>query len=84
MNRRRFPMQPTDPRIRGYTEDQVRILLAELQERGRAFGLLFPSATTDTTMDGRVLVAFNTAPASTLMNLLTLLFDADRERSCGS
>ncbi|MFE6056533.1 hypothetical protein ACFQ6N_37820 [Kitasatospora sp. NPDC056446] len=77
---RRYPMQPTDPRIRAYTEDQVRSLLAELQERGRAFGLIFPSATTDKTLDGLVLVSFNTAPASTLMNLLTLLFDADRER----
>ncbi|MEU1289288.1 hypothetical protein ACFWP2_32465 [Kitasatospora sp. NPDC058444] len=84
MNRRRYPMQPTDPRIRAYTDAQVRSLLGELQERGREFGLIFPSASTDKTLDGRVLVRFNTAPASTLFNLLTLLFDADRERSCGS
>ncbi|GAB7181366.1 hypothetical protein ATKI12_1197 [Kitasatospora sp. Ki12] len=85
MNRRRLPMQPTDPRIRAYSDAHIRTLLAELQERGRKFGLLFPSATTDKTLDGRVLVCFNTAPASTLLNLLTLLLDADRERpSCGS
>ncbi|MFF2074666.1 hypothetical protein ACFVXG_07910 [Kitasatospora sp. NPDC058162] len=77
-------MQPTDPRIRAYTDEHIRTLLAELHERGRKFGLIFPSATTDQTLDGRILVRFNTAPASTLLNLLTLLLDADRERPCGS
>ncbi|MFD7450071.1 hypothetical protein [Kitasatospora sp. NPDC059827] len=85
-------MQPTDPRIRAFTEDHILSLLAELHERGRKFGLIFPSAATDRTLDGRVLVCFNTAPASTLLNLLTLLLDADRdrdhsrdrERPCGS
>ncbi|MFG2843077.1 hypothetical protein ACGF12_07845 [Kitasatospora sp. NPDC048296] len=80
----RQPMQPTDPRIRAYTDEHIRTLLAELHERGRKFGLIFPSATTDRTLDGRVLVRFNTAPASTLLNLLTLLLDVDRERQCGS
>ncbi|MEU3560802.1 hypothetical protein [Kitasatospora sp. NPDC006786] len=80
MNRRRYPMQPTDPRIRAYTEDQVRSLLGELQERGREFGLVFPSAGTGRTLDGRVLVRFNAAPASTLFNLLTLLFDVGHDR----
>ncbi|MBO1417813.1 hypothetical protein [Streptomyces sp. FH025] len=80
----RYPMKPTDPRIRNYTEDHIRTLLAELHERGRKFGLIFPSATTDKTIDGCVLVSFNTAPASTLLNLLTLLLDADRERPCES
>ncbi|MFI6112097.1 hypothetical protein [Kitasatospora sp. NPDC051164] len=81
-------MQPADPRIRAYTDAHVRTLLAELHERGKKFGLVFPSATIDRNLDGRVLVCFNTAPASTLLNLLTLLLDADRdrnrERSCGS
>ncbi|MFF4818735.1 hypothetical protein ACFY2K_29620 [Kitasatospora sp. NPDC001309] len=77
-------MQPTDPRIRAYSDEHIRTLLAELHERGRKFALVFPSATTDKTLDGRVLVRFNTAPASTLLNLLTLLLDADRERPCGS
>ncbi|ARF79125.1 hypothetical protein HS99_0029065 [Kitasatospora aureofaciens] len=80
----RYPMKPTDPRIRAYTDDHIRTLLAELHERGRKFGLLFPSADIDHTLDGRVLVRFNTAPASTLLNLLTLLLDADRERPCDS
>ncbi|MFJ9841892.1 hypothetical protein ACIRYZ_15745 [Kitasatospora sp. NPDC101155] len=80
----RQPMKPTDPRIRAYTDEHIRTLLAELHERGRKFGLIFPSATTDKTLDGRVLVRFNTAPASTLLNLLTLLLDVDRERQCGS
>nr|BFD96016.1 hypothetical protein KitaXyl93_73760 [Kitasatospora sp. Xyl93] len=81
---RRHPMLPTDPRIRHYTEDHIRTLLAEVQERGRKFGLVFPSASTDRTIDGRVLVRFGTAPASTLLNLLVLLLDAERELPCGS
>ncbi|MFE5582617.1 hypothetical protein [Kitasatospora sp. NPDC056531] len=81
---RRRPMLPTDPRIRHYTDDHIRTLLAELQERGKKFGLIWPSAGTDKTIDGRVLVRFNTAPASTLLNLLTLLLDVDRERPCDS
>ncbi|MFJ8471992.1 hypothetical protein [Kitasatospora sp. NPDC094011] len=86
MNHHRQPMQPTDPRIRAYTDEHIRTLLAELHERGRKFGLVFPSATTDKTLDARILVRFNTAPASTLLNLLTLLLDADRDREhpCGS
>ncbi|WP_189919901.1 hypothetical protein [Kitasatospora xanthocidica] len=77
-------MKPTDPRIRHFSDDHIRTLLAEVQERGRKFGLIWPSATTDKTLDGRVLVCFNTAPASTLLNLLTLLLDAERETSCDS
>ncbi|MFJ3220329.1 hypothetical protein ACIPLC_30965 [Kitasatospora sp. NPDC086801] len=77
---RRRPMLPTDPRIRYYTDDHIRTLLAEVDERGRRFGLVFPSATIDRTIDGRVLVRFNTAPASTLLNLLSLLLAADRDR----
>ncbi|RKT17135.1 hypothetical protein BX285_1499 [Streptomyces sp. 1114.5] len=75
----RHPMLPTDPRIRHYTDAHIRTLLAEVDERGRKFGLIWPSAGTDRTLDGRVLVRFNTAPASTLLNLLTLLLDAERE-----
>ncbi|MER6300929.1 hypothetical protein ABT247_15390 [Kitasatospora sp. NPDC001539] len=81
---RRRPMKPTDPRIRYYTEDHIRTLLAELQERGKKFGLLFPSASTDRTIDGRILIRFNTAPASTLLNLLTLLLDAEKPAPCDS
>ncbi|MFJ2576047.1 hypothetical protein [Kitasatospora aureofaciens] len=74
----RHPMKPADPRVRFYTEDQIRTLIAEVNERGRKFGLVWPSATTDRTLDGRVLVRFNTAPATTLLNLLSLLLDAER------
>ncbi|MFD4656182.1 hypothetical protein ACFWP2_11200 [Kitasatospora sp. NPDC058444] len=81
MRARRHPMLPTDPRIRHYTDDHIRTLLTEVQERGRKFGLIFPSAATDQTLDGRVLVRFNTAPASTLLNLLVLLLDAERDFS---
>ncbi|MFE4514919.1 hypothetical protein ACFRMQ_12105 [Kitasatospora sp. NPDC056783] len=77
MTSSRFPMLPTDPRIRNYTDDHIRTLLAEVQERGRKHGLIFPSADTDQTIDGRVLVRFNTAPASTLLNLLVLLLDIE-------
>ncbi|MFF0412109.1 hypothetical protein ACFYUY_16925 [Kitasatospora sp. NPDC004745] len=74
----RRPMKPTDPRVRFYTEAHARTLIAELDERGRRFGLVWPSATTDRTLDGRVLVRFGTAPVTTLLNLLTLLLDAER------
>ncbi|MET8625720.1 hypothetical protein ABZW30_18560 [Kitasatospora sp. NPDC004669] len=79
-------MKPTDPRIRHFTDDHIRTLLAEVQERGKKFGLIWPSADTDKTIDGRVLVRFNTAPASTLLNLLSLLLDTERDRdtTCGS
>ncbi|MGW2376262.1 hypothetical protein [Kitasatospora sp. NPDC001683] len=77
-------MKPTDPRIRAYTDDHIRTLLAELQERGKKFGLIWPSADLDHTLDGRILVRFNTAPTSTLLNLLVLLLDADREHPCDS
>ncbi|MFJ9691951.1 hypothetical protein [Kitasatospora sp. NPDC101183] len=81
---RRYPIKPGDPKLLGFTDDHVRSLLGELHERGRKFGLVFPSSTTDRTIDGRVLVCFNTAPLSTLLNLLTLLLDADRETTCDS
>ncbi|SOB84633.1 hypothetical protein [Streptomyces sp. 1331.2] len=82
--KRRYPMKPTDPRVQSFSDAHVRALLAELHERGQKFGLLWPSATTDKTLDGRVLVRFNTAPVSTLLNLLTLLLDADRnDDPCG-
>ncbi|WP_030060825.1 MULTISPECIES: hypothetical protein [Streptomyces] len=82
---KRYPMKPADPRAQACTDAHVRALLAELHERGKAFGLVWPSATTDRTLDGRVLVRFNTAPVSTLLNLITLLFDADRsDDPCGS
>ncbi|MFJ3216080.1 hypothetical protein ACIPLC_09190 [Kitasatospora sp. NPDC086801] len=76
---RRRPMLPTDPRIRLYTDENIHTLLAEVDERGRKFGLIWPSATTDRTIDGRILVRFNTAPASTLLNLLSLLLAAERD-----
>ncbi|MEV7020817.1 hypothetical protein [Kitasatospora sp. NPDC093558] len=76
----RHPMKPSDPRVRDYTDAQIRSLLAEVHERGKKFGLVWPSATTDRTIDGRVLVCFNTAPVTTLLNLLSLLLDAGREQ----
>ncbi|MFJ7249185.1 hypothetical protein ACIQWA_31785 [Kitasatospora sp. NPDC098652] len=75
----RRPLLPTDPRVRACTDEHIRTLIAELQQRGRKFGLLFPSIDTDRTLDGRVLVCFNTAPASTLLNLLSLLLEAERQ-----
>ncbi|MEU9041021.1 MULTISPECIES: hypothetical protein [unclassified Kitasatospora] len=67
------PIEPADPLMRSYTEPEVAYLIAELQERGRNFGLLWPSVTTDSVVDGRVLVRFGNAPASTVLNLLALL-----------
>ncbi|MFJ7246233.1 hypothetical protein ACIQWA_16475 [Kitasatospora sp. NPDC098652] len=71
------PIEPADPRIRTYTEPDITRLLAELAERGRKFGLLWPSATTDSVVDGRVLVRFGNAPTSTVLNLLALLRSHD-------
>ncbi|MFE6052261.1 hypothetical protein ACFQ6N_16025 [Kitasatospora sp. NPDC056446] len=72
------PMLPTDHRIRYYTHDHIRSLLDEVDDRGREFGLIFPTLNTKRTPDDRVLVRFGTAPASTLLNLLTLLLAAER------
>ncbi|MFI9323979.1 hypothetical protein ACIGXI_29950 [Kitasatospora aureofaciens] len=71
------PIEPDDPLMRTYTEIEVAYLLAELAERGCKFGLLWPSAATDGVVDGRVLVRFGNAPASTVLNLLTLLRSHD-------
>ncbi|MFE2723762.1 hypothetical protein [Kitasatospora sp. NPDC059327] len=78
MNPDRRPIRPTDPRVRAYTDAQITTLLAELHERGRKFGIVWPSSGTDRTIDGRVLVRFGTAPSTTLLNLLNLLLDAER------
>ncbi|MBD0696066.1 hypothetical protein [Streptomyces sp. CBMA123] len=72
------PIEPADPLMRTYTELEITYLLAELHESGRKFGLLFPSAGTDSVVDGRVLVRFGNAPASTVINLLTLLREHDK------
>ncbi|MFJ8624645.1 hypothetical protein ACIRD3_17615 [Kitasatospora sp. NPDC093550] len=74
----RRPTDPADPSIRTFTEPQVAALLAEVRELGAKFGLLWPSATTDSVVDGRVLVRFGNAPTSTVLNLLALLRDAER------
>ncbi|MFJ4090605.1 hypothetical protein ACIPYS_03390 [Kitasatospora sp. NPDC089913] len=67
------PIGPHDPRIGTYSEVEVEALLAELHERGKALGIVWPSATTEGVVDGRVLVRFGNAPTATLLNLLALL-----------
>ncbi|MET8546753.1 hypothetical protein ABZW03_39985 [Kitasatospora sp. NPDC004799] len=69
----RRPTGPADPVMRTYTEPEVASLLDELRTRGRRFGLLWPSLATDQVVDGRVLVRFGAAPASTVLNLLAIL-----------
>ncbi|MFI9331652.1 hypothetical protein ACIGZJ_29445 [Kitasatospora sp. NPDC052868] len=76
---RRHPIKPTDPGLRAYTEAQIAGILAEVLTLGRQFGLLFPSTGTDTNLDGRILVDFGNAPASTLLNLHTLLLDHEED-----
>ncbi|MFD7418082.1 hypothetical protein [Kitasatospora purpeofusca] len=72
------PVDPHDPYLRTYTEPEVTALLRELHERGRPLGLRWGSATVaEPTIDGRLLVDFGNAPVSTLLNLLTLLREAD-------
>ncbi|MFB8236076.1 hypothetical protein ACFC58_05940 [Kitasatospora purpeofusca] len=69
----RLPIGPHDPCIRSIGEPEVEALLAELHELGREFGIVWPSATTEGVVDGRVLVRFGNAPTATLLNLLALL-----------
>ncbi|WP_316526674.1 hypothetical protein [Kitasatospora brasiliensis] len=76
----RFPMKPGDRRVRAYSERDVLALLNELHRRGKKFGLYFPAACTNT-RHGQVIVRFGSAPASTLLNLLTLLAESDAEES---
>ncbi|AUY52314.1 hypothetical protein [Streptomyces sp. CB01881] len=78
MNDNRAPIAPDDPRMRAYTEVQVMALLAELHERGKKSGIVWPSATTDSIVDGRVLIRFGNAPVSTLLNLLNRLLDHEK------
>ncbi|MFJ4092359.1 hypothetical protein ACIPYS_12335 [Kitasatospora sp. NPDC089913] len=74
------PIDPHDRILRTCTEPEVTALLRELHERGRPLGLRWGSAAvSERTIDGRLLVDFGDAPVSTLLNLLTLLREADRE-----
>ncbi|MEE1823270.1 hypothetical protein [Streptomyces sp. BE20] len=78
------PIAPDDPRMRTYTEPEVTALLAELHERGRPLGIVWPSATTAGMVDGRVLVRFGHASTATVLNLLdvfTLLKSRDHDHA---
>ncbi|MFG2913515.1 hypothetical protein ACGF0D_11580 [Kitasatospora sp. NPDC048298] len=77
----RRPTGPADPIMRTYTEPEVASLLDELRERGRKFGLIWPSLATDRVVDGRVLVRFGAAPASTVLNLLAVLRHYEYEKA---
>lgn len=66
--------------MRDCTKPHLIGLLGELHRRGLPRGLLWGSASPgETTIDGRTLIDFGTAPASTLLNLLHLLRDLDDE-----
>ncbi|MCC9307969.1 hypothetical protein LN042_12850 [Kitasatospora sp. RB6PN24] len=73
MTARREPIASDSPEAHAYTEAQVDRLIRRLQERGSSSGLLWGSARTNGTANGRVLVNFGNAPVSTLLNLLNLL-----------
>ncbi|WP_030241683.1 hypothetical protein [Streptomyces sp. NRRL S-350] len=76
----RDPIAPDDPRLRDYTGAHITALLGELHRRGMPHGLLWGSASAgETTLDGRILVDFGNAPVSTLLNLLHLLRDLERD-----
>ncbi|MFE6049651.1 hypothetical protein ACFQ6N_02740 [Kitasatospora sp. NPDC056446] len=78
----RPPIAPDDPRMLDYTARQITTLLGELQRRGLERGLLWGSASAgESTLDGRLLVDFGNAPVSTLLNLLHLLRDAERNEA---
>ncbi|MBD0669442.1 hypothetical protein [Streptomyces sp. CBMA156] len=82
----RRPTGPADAIMRTYTEPEVASLLGELRERGRKFGLIWPSLAVDSVVDGRVLVRFGAAPASTVLNLLAILrhYEKAEEAPCDS
>ncbi|MFI6152924.1 hypothetical protein ACIBCA_09545 [Kitasatospora sp. NPDC051170] len=71
------PVAPGDPRAGDCTRCQIIALLGELHRLGLQFGLLWGSAHSSETADGRLLVDFGPAPVSTLLNLLHLLRDLD-------
>ncbi|MER6400207.1 hypothetical protein ABT263_29830 [Kitasatospora sp. NPDC001603] len=76
---RRTPIAPDDPRMRDYTHAQITTLLGELHTRGARFGIQWgPATTVGGTVDGRILVDFGNAPVATLLNLLHLLRDTER------
>ncbi|MFE4976419.1 hypothetical protein ACFRAR_30490 [Kitasatospora sp. NPDC056651] len=76
----REPIAPDDPRMRDYASPHITALLNELHRRGLRYGLLWGSAAAgETVLDGRLLVDFGNAPVSTLLNLLHLLRDLDRD-----
>ncbi|WP_031066024.1 hypothetical protein [Streptomyces sp. NRRL WC-3742] len=73
------PVAPDDPRTGDCTRPQITALLGELHRRGLQFGLLWGSAgASKAVVDGRLLVDFGPAPVSTLINLLHLPRDLDR------
>ncbi|MBO1413311.1 hypothetical protein [Streptomyces sp. FH025] len=77
----RQPVAPEDPNMRDFNEQHITTLLGELHRRGLPYGLLWGSASPgETTIDGHILVDFGNAPLSTLINLLHLLTDLERER----
>ncbi|MGW7449176.1 hypothetical protein [Kitasatospora sp. NPDC054795] len=81
----RRPTGPADAIMHTCTEPEVTSLLDELRERGRKFGLIWPALATDRVIDGRVLVRFGAAPASTVLNLLAILRHYDKaEAPCDS
>ncbi|MGE7437174.1 hypothetical protein [Kitasatospora sp. NPDC001175] len=63
--------------MRDYTDSQVTALLRELHERGRPFGVLWGSASTNGVVNNHILVNFGNASVSTVLNLLDLLRDAE-------
>ncbi|MBV2154287.1 hypothetical protein [Kitasatospora sp. SUK 42] len=66
--------------MRDYNAQQITLLLGELHRRGLPHGLLWGSASPgETTLTGHILVDFGNAPLSTLVNLLHLLTDLERE-----
>lgn len=78
----REPVAPDDPRMRDYSGPQITALLGELHRRGMPYGLLWGSASPGgSTIDGRILVDFGNAPVSTMLNLLHLLRDLDRNKA---
>ncbi|MFE4513485.1 hypothetical protein ACFRMQ_04690 [Kitasatospora sp. NPDC056783] len=75
------PIHPRDPAIRHLTGRDLTQLIVELRTEGRELGLLWPSAKPgETVLNGQILVSLGSVPASTLINLLSLVREFRRGR----
>ncbi|MFJ7908483.1 hypothetical protein [Kitasatospora sp. NPDC096204] len=75
------PLDPRDPALHRLSRRDLTDLIVELRTEGRELGLLWPSAKPgETVLNGQVLVSLGSVPASTLVNLLSLVREFRRRQ----